>query len=261
MERVRVACLGDSITKGTFSYDWIGQLKKTHDLKDYEFLNFGKNGNLAYNAYLRVDEVIAVKPDYIMVLIGTNDVNAILTPANTKRYILNQGLPQVPTFEWYSQNLEMIVNRLREYTHAKIALCTLPLLGEDIEHQANITIAKYNAEINRIAGIYGTELLDLNQKMADHLIANPPAQPVTAQKSLTLLAKAAFRRLVLRKDWNSISQRHGLALTTDTIHLNETAGRMLAGLAVDFIAGPEGSFFWPRPSAAMYERYRMQFSF
>lgn len=261
MERVKVACLGDSITQGTFSYDWIGQLKKAHDLKDYEFLNFGKNGNLAYNACLRVDDVIAAKPDYIMVLIGTNDVNAILTPANTKRYLSSQGLPQVPTLEWYAENLEIIVNKLQEYTNARIALCTLPILGEDLTHEANVTVAKYNVEITRIAGLYNTELLDLNQKMADYLAANPPAQPVAPQKSLTLLAKAAFRRLVLRESWSSISQRHGLVLTTDTIHLNETSGRMLAELAISFVAGPAGSFFWPRPSAAMYERYRMQFSF
>ncbi|AWH85450.1 hypothetical protein HYN59_10125 [Flavobacterium album] len=261
MERVKVACLGDSITKGTFSYDWIGQLAAAHDLKDYQFINFGKNGELAYNTLLRVDEVIALRPDYIIILIGTNDVNAVMTHANTKRYKRNLSLPQQPTLEWYAENLEVIVTKLQQYTNAKIALCTLPVLGEDLTHESNAMVAKYNAVIERISNEYETELLDLNGKMTGYLMQNPPSQPVPFQKGLGLLAKAAIRRVLLREDWNNISERYGLALTTDTIHLNETSGRMLADMAMHFVAGPAGSFFWPRPSAEQYERYRMQFSF
>jgi lysophospholipase L1-like esterase len=261
MERIKVACLGDSITKGTFSYNWIEQLAAAHDLKDYKFMNFGKNGDLAYNAYLRVDEVIAAKPDHIIILIGTNDVNAIMTPANTKRYMVNKGLPQKPGLEWYVENLEMMIVKLQQYTDAKIAVSTLPLLGEDLTHEANITVARYNAEIERISKEYEIELLYLNSKMADYLVANSPKMPVPYKKGPGLLVKAAIRRVFLRQDWNDISEGHGLVLTTDTIHLNETSGRMLADMALNFIAGPAGSFFWPRPSAEMYERYRMQFSF
>lgn len=261
MERIRVACLGDGITKGTFSYNWIGQLATAHELKDYKFINFGRNGDLAYNALRRTDEVIATNPDRIIILIGTNDILAVLTPANTRRYMISQRLREKPTLERYAENLEKIIVKLKQHTNASIALCTLPVLGEDSSDEANTLAKQYNAVIKRLSNEHDTDLLDLSRTMTERLLENPPALPVSVQKHPVTFTKAAIRRLIFREDWNSLSERHGLTLTTDTIHLNETGGRMFAQLALHFIAGPAGSFFWPRPSAEMYERYRMQFSF
>jgi len=47
--------------------------------------------------------------------------------------------------------------------------------------------------------------------------------------------------------------------TTDPII--ETGASVLLTSSIENKEDPAVSFFWPRPSAAMYERYKMQFSF
>jgi len=45
-----------------------------------EFINAGVNGDLAYNVRQRIAAVIAQQPDYIIILVGTNDVTGGLSP-------------------------------------------------------------------------------------------------------------------------------------------------------------------------------------
>ena len=60
---------------------------------DFRFLNHGVNGDLAWNGLQRLDRVIAERPDFVTILIGTNDVNATLSERNLLRYHAFNHLP------------------------------------------------------------------------------------------------------------------------------------------------------------------------
>ena len=233
MKKIKVACLGDSITKGTVSYKWVAQLSE--EMKAFDFFNLGKNGDLAYNASLRIDEVTALQPDYVIILLGTNDVNATMTPANIKRYIKSKKLPQIPNKEWYTAMLEEIVTAIKQATNAKIVLCTLPFVGEDINGESNKKIRSYNEEITRLAQKHTIDTIDLYKNMERYLASLIHYKPIGYQTSLMMMAKAIVRKFVFRQNWNTISKTNGLYLTTDTIHLNETGGRILAALVKEYL--------------------------
>jgi len=93
----KVACFGDSLTNGNVSYNWVQQLSR--EMKhDFNFFNFGKDGDLAFNALQRVESVIAEQPDFIFVLLGTNDVNATMGSSQADEYYTkNKKNPQKPT--------------------------------------------------------------------------------------------------------------------------------------------------------------------
>ncbi len=230
-----VACFGDSITKGRFSYDWVNQLSKAFAKENIDFLNFGTDGHMAYNALQSVEKVIESEPDFVFILIGTNDVYAVLSESNTKRYMRSLGLPKRPSIEWYSENLEKIILQLIANTSAKIAVFTLPVMGEDMNHVANKTVKKYNDEISRLAQLYEIELLNLGLEMADYLNENPPNPTVPLSDGLGMIVKAALRKYLLFQDWDTISKTNGFVLTTDGIHLNSISGKMMSDLAKEFI--------------------------
>ena len=66
-----VVCVGNSITHGQVSYNYVNILSERLSVDGYQFVNAGINGNLAYNVVNRLDKIIGCDPDYVTVLIGT----------------------------------------------------------------------------------------------------------------------------------------------------------------------------------------------
>src|SRR5579859_6597178 len=99
-----VVCFGASLTAGTVSFDYVHLLQERPSLKAFRFVNHGVNGDLAWNGLQRLDKVIAGQPDFVTILIGTNDVNATLSERNRLRYREFNQLPVDPTLAWYEEN-------------------------------------------------------------------------------------------------------------------------------------------------------------
>ena len=195
--QIKIVCLGDSITKGRFSYNWVKQLSDEFKGKNIRFFNLGKNRELAFNALNRVDKIIPIQPDYIIILLGTNDVFATLRKENTKRYIRLEKLPRQPTIEWYVENIGKIINHLKTNTSAKIAIITLPIIGEDLNNIANKTVDKYNTELTNLSKQNELGCLDMNQKMIEFLDQLDPINPVPLQNYRSLILKSIWRKYFL----------------------------------------------------------------
>jgi lysophospholipase L1-like esterase len=230
-----VACLGDSITRGWFSFDWVGRLTARLGPSGYDFRNFGRNGDLVYDALRRLDSVVAADPQFVAVLLGTNDVNATMSKLNRRRYVRGNRLPQDPTLGWFRECLEQILKRLRERTAARVALLSLPVLSEDLGHPANQKTAAYSETVREVAAVGGAAYLPLHERQRDYLLAHPGPPGLAYQDGLAAFIKAAARRYLLRQDWDDISRRNGLRLTIDGIHLNSTGGGMVADLVEQFL--------------------------
>ena len=69
-----IACLGESLTKGEVSYDWVADLQSRPQNASIRFVNLGVGGDHTYNALQRVSQVIQCHPDKVVVLIGAGDL-------------------------------------------------------------------------------------------------------------------------------------------------------------------------------------------
>jgi acyl-CoA thioesterase I len=231
-----VVCVGDSLTAGQLSADWVGMLAERLGPQGYEFINAGINSQLAWNVLQRLDEVIACDPDVVTLLVGSNDVLATLSPGHEARYRRFQHLPRRPTLEWYLENVERILDRVAAETQARLVVLELPLLGEDLGGEHNCRVERYNAALRERCERRGIACLPLHRQLA-HLIPAGHRAPPGSGATGPMVAAAA-RRLLLRQDWNTISAKQGLHLLTDHVHLNDTAATVVAELLTDALTSP-----------------------
>ncbi len=81
-----VVCLGSSTTASKGTYKWIDELAKRPQNKRFRFVNLGVGGDLSFNTVGLLDRVVALQPDRVIVLIGTNDIMASVFP-NFRRFV------------------------------------------------------------------------------------------------------------------------------------------------------------------------------
>jgi lysophospholipase L1-like esterase len=230
-----VLCLGDSLTRGQVSVDYVEMLATRDNGGPVTFTNAGVNGDLAFNVLQRLDSVIGLRPDAVSVLIGTNDANASLSEKNIRMMTRMKKLPTRPTIEWYRENLTAIVDRLTAETSAPIALLSLPVLGEELGSPSVQRSADYSAVVKEIADACNVTYLPLHERQVDSLTAGRHTPGIRFRDGRLLSAIAATQHFVLRRSFDSISRRHGLQLTTDLIHQNTRGATMIADLIGDFL--------------------------
>ncbi len=241
-----MVCFGASLTAGTVSYDYLELLRAKPSLAGFRFVNRGVNGDLAWNGLQRLDRVIAVQPDFVTILIGTNDVNATLSERNRVRYHEFNRLPIArPDLAWYEENLGRIVTHLKSDTRAKLALLSLAVIGEDLEHEANRRVERYNEVIRRIARAEAIAYLPLHERMVAYLRQHeadraglPPRLPY--RDGLTNIGNAVALH-ASGLSWDEISRRNGLLVTTDCLHLNSVGAGMIAELIGGWLELQAGS--------------------
>ena len=230
--RPALVCAGDSITEGMISANWVRQVAAAV-APAVDTVNAGISGDLAWNLLTRLDEVIACRPTVVTVLIGTNDVNAQISPQWSDGYMKSKRLPQRPTPEWYRDNLHRIVERLKSETSARIALMSLPPLGDTTGGHWAELVAPYNAIIHDVARQTAVPVLPVHDRIAELIVANQASRQWDGTKKLML--RAALRRFVVRQTWDAIARRHGFTTTTDGVHLNEHAAARIAALVEQFV--------------------------
>ncbi|MHA1976227.1 MAG: SGNH/GDSL hydrolase family protein [Candidatus Hodarchaeales archaeon] len=229
-----VVCVGDSITHGRISSNYVRILRKKLG-SDYEFINAGVNSNLAWNVLERLQEIIDCNPDFITVLIGTNDANAVLSPDNMKDYIKRMQLPRDPDLAWFKESLERIISKLKQKTRAHIALFTLPTIGESpASDYFNYTL-KYSEIIQEIAQKYEVECLPLQTIMIEYLFENPGAPRFSYEQGMKLMIWSAIQRYFFLRSWDTISKKAGFNLHLDYLHLNTQGASMIADLIIRFL--------------------------
>ena len=116
-----VVCVGDSITEGVSSADWVAMLRERGGAQGVQVVNAGVAGDLAWNVLQRLDSVVRCDPDTVTVMVGTNDVALEPQSAMGRLTLRMKGVRLVPTLERFVENVSVILRRLRSDTHAKVA--------------------------------------------------------------------------------------------------------------------------------------------
>jgi len=236
-----VACLGSSSTAGQGqAFGWIDELSRRPQNARFVFKNLGRGGDFAYDALQRVPAVVATSPDRIFVLIGANDVLAMVFP-NVQRFLgrFMKRHSQTPSFEWFEQNLAAIVAQLRADTGARIALSSLGPIGESPDstdpnqRRLNELVARFSATIKQIAAQHGTDYIPFYERLSAAIAASP-GKALTEFRFLPIYGDT-FRYFVLRKTSDEIGAANGWKFHVDGVHLNRRGGMILAGLVQDFL--------------------------
>lgn len=235
-----VACLGSSTTAGKGqAFDWIGELARRPRNDGIRFLNFGVGGDLAYNGLQRLPNVLVCHPDKVVVLLGGNDVLALVSRKVRRVFAVFKRLPREQTPEWFRENMRDVAHRLKNETSAGVALCSLPPIGEDpsssdsFQRELNERVAEYSATIKAVAQEEGAVYVPFYERMREQ-IATDPGPALTSFRFFPFY-RDAFRVLVLRKSPDEVGQINGWRFHTDGVHLNSRGGMILAELVQGFI--------------------------
>jgi lysophospholipase L1-like esterase len=232
-----VACLGESLTKGEVSYDWIADLQSRSQNGSIRFVNLGVGGDHTYNALKRVPQVIQYHPDKVVVLIGAGDVLCTLSATRDRVFRIWKRLPQKHSLKWFDENIRQIVSKLKNETTARVALCSLPLGGEDPESEVNRRIREYSMIIKQIANEESVSYIPFYERMYEQIVASPGrAFESNFLSDFLSQSRAAFKILVLHKSLDEVGQQGGWRFHVDGAHLNSRGGKILADLVQEFVA-------------------------
>jgi lysophospholipase L1-like esterase len=231
----RVVLLGDSLTEGTRSHNYIDILNRKLPANQFHLINAGVNRELAYNVLQRLHTVRDLRPDFVTVLIGSNDANASLREENAVRMMRRMRLPQKPSPAWFEENLQTIVSRLQSETRARLALLSIPPIGERPTDHGVQRSREYSAIIRRIAAEAGVTYLPVNETMLAYLEQNPSSPRRSYDQWRILVYKAFFQHRLLKRSFDQISAANGFHLVVDFIHLNSRGAEIVATHIQEFL--------------------------
>jgi lysophospholipase L1-like esterase len=242
-----VACLGSSTTAARGTYNWIDELAKRAQNSRFRFVNFGVGGDLSFNITRRLDPVLSLAPDRVIVLIGTNDMLASVFP-NFRRFTRAwKRASQDPSPAHFKTNLELITRRLQQETHATIALSSLAPVGEAlrsndaVQSRLNELVVAYNDIIADVSRSTGTYYIPFYERFRDQLARSTIAKPFTRFSFAALYRDYLYREMILRRSFDQISQSNGWEFHIDGIHLNTKGGRILTEVVQQFLDSPSRS--------------------
>jgi hypothetical protein len=230
-----VACVGDSITMGRAGFDYVAALRERNP--QVMFLNYGKNSEMAVNVWRRLESTMVKAPNDFVLLIGTNDVNASLTPFNRKFYRLCNRLTEEPSMESFDTYLRKIAARLKEeFPRARLGLSSLPVIGEDLASPQNEKVRQYNKVIHQVCTDFQSRYIPLYERLESLLKSETPKVRRAYSDNLLETGWSLFRRYVFLQSWNTIARSRGQSVLTDFLHLNERGGEVLVDEVEKFLA-------------------------
>lgn len=233
----RIVLIGDSITHGTASHNYVNMLKnKLIDTK-FELINAGLNGDLTINILNRIDDIIRCEPDLITIMIGTNDAIGTYRVEDRRRYIKTKGAQADAEF-WtlyrFKEDYIKIITQLQNQTNALIGVLSIPILGETLDDPVLKHSIAFSEGIKEISTNLGVHYMPLNERMIDFITNSPSNQKYNYEKKLGLMIKGILTHY-LGRSWQHIAKKNGLQLLTDHIHLSEKGASMVSDFIEEFI--------------------------
>lgn len=230
----RIVFAGDSLTCGNMSADFTALVAQKLG-NAYEYINAGVNADLAYNLLQRLNDIIACQPDFVTILIGTNDANATFGKHNLKVYTKLKKLPHPPTLFGYEENLRKIIERLQKETSAKIAVISMPLIGETLEHKIHEHLKPYVRVVKKLAEEMRADYLPMYETHLAYLENSKRVARKKYKENHKLIEAAMLQHYIFGKTWDEISRNHGFLTTTDFLHLNSWGASTIASLVENWI--------------------------
>ena len=230
-----VACIGDSLTQGNLGVSWVDMLRK--EFPQDVFLNEGINGELTCQVIKRIEPILQCKPEVVILMIGSNDVMGSFDKASGNRYMIRNNLSELPTFSNYKKLLPELIDYLSDV--ARVAICTLPPIGEYPDSEINIYIEKFNDFIKSMAKKKNLSVLNVTDAMWDELDKRNYPVINDYNPHISLIARrmlgGCIQHYIFKKPWDRVGRSKGQWLLFDQIHLGERGARVMYELTKKFI--------------------------
>lgn len=239
-----LVCVGSSITHGVASANYCTMAAAELGV-DWEVVNAGVNSECSYNNLQRAVDWPPLHPDAVVIMAGTNDVRGVYKKEWGESSRESQGLPELPSLAGLQKNLRALVHRVKsncrslpregaEAAPPRVALCTLPPMGEDTASVANGCVRSANEVISRVADDCGCQLLDVHQALTQ-VLPEDATDDEGVERYERVMARAVMQHTLFGKAWNDIAAEQGLHVLSDGLHLNDTGGAIVAALICDWV--------------------------
>lgn len=228
-----VVVAGASIVRGRASVDFVQMLRERFPAR--AFVNAGVNGNVAWELLQRIDQVIACRPAQVVILIGTNDVQATLGPDAMRQTRESKHLPEDPSLGWYAACMTEIVTRLQA-AGASVALCSLPPIGQDLGAPVNVVVREANAGLRRVCDATGAAYLPVYEHLADLLASQGAVTGPAWTGSWAPGVASLVEHFVLGRSYDAIALTRGWILSPDGVHMDSTGAGIIADLVAEWIS-------------------------
>lgn len=230
----RVVCAGDSNTRGQYGVGYVQVLNERLRGRDIAITSAGVNGDSSFDLVGRLDSIIALAPDAVTVLIGSNDAWCTLSEANARLMVKRKKLPFPPTLSRYRDHLHTITARLSAETNARIALVSPPVLGQDLGATAARVGAEFSAVVKEVAAVHGSAYLPLFEQQCAYL-RRSGAEALPFPDGMIERYTSVLQHYLLRRSYDGIARRRRLVLTSDHVHQNSRGAAMIADLIEEFL--------------------------
>ena len=131
----RIVCLGDGLTCGTLSDDYVKRLAERFAGEDIQVFNAGVNGDLVHNLSARLDEIWRLRPDVVVVMIGTMDTQVRFCEQARRFAKKHKQLPDQLSIYSFEHRYKQLLRAL--YSRTNVVTVTIPFLGEALDTEAN----------------------------------------------------------------------------------------------------------------------------
>ena len=252
-----LVCLGDSLTHGNCSYSYTVDVptqvaaalameppKNNSIFADPLWVvNCGQNFITTHTIWReRLNKALDCHPDYLCLLIGTNDILGAYSPWYGAYMQRINGLPECPSLSTFTRNFHGILSHIQQASPmTQVGVCTLPPLGENVKSVVNQHfIRQANGVIEQATQQYGDKftLIPLHDRLQG--ILEKERRPNSDWFALYPLFAAVqctlFHLLPGMLRWQTLGNiMGGHVLLHDGIHMNDRAADELLALLVEWL--------------------------
>ncbi len=220
-----LVCLGDSITEGMIGVSYVDKLRA--ELRGVRVINAGVNGDTTLHLLRRVErDVIAHRPDVVTIMVGLNDLTTAYGLRSSKLFYRTFKNLQVElTPPRFIRAYRQLLGILRERTNARLALCTLTTIGEQLDDPVQQYVDTYSQIIRALAAQERLPLIDVRASFQAAMACDPRIGP-------------PYRIWTPVRDWLAIglrgqtyatlAARRGYRLICDGAHLADAGAELVA---------------------------------
>ncbi len=221
---MKIVFLGDSLTAGQYGGSFVAEVARL--LPDDEIINAGEGGNTIINLMRRLDDVLAMEPDGVFVMIGGNDAISYSQPATRPYYKKAQNIPEgFVSPEQYEQTYRDLLYQLQlNFIQTWVGLAPKEYNPETVAMQK-----RYNSIAANVAGSLNIPVLDL---MAHFNPQNIKDRPPLNLGQINLIGQRLAQGW---HDYEAERQREGYTFTFDGLHFTPQAAQEVGKLIANFI--------------------------
>ncbi len=221
-----IVFLGDSLTEGKIGASYVERIQKALG-PEIRIINAGINGDTSQHLLRRLQtDVIAHKPDIVVVQVGLNDMGTA-NPSRSYRfyYRLVKGVPCRILPNGFAQGLRQLLRILQQHSQAQILLCSLTTLSEDPDDRVQHYVDAYDLALRIVAQEEQLPLVDVRSAFLESMRTDPrPGLPYTIITALQDMVAVGWRGA----SYTQLTQQRGFRLLCDGVHLAEAGADLMA---------------------------------